>query len=53
MRIKLNGNKGFRLLSMYEKLNKGELLKKAKLAVQYSVCSNYILYLIYNKRRIF
>ena len=51
MRIKLNGNKGFRLLSIYELLNKGELLKKkAKFAVQYSLCPNYILY---NKRRIF
>lgn len=42
LRIDFNGNKGFRLLSMYEMLNKGELLKKAKLAVQYGVTEKTI-----------
>ncbi|MBP8641207.1 MAG: WYL domain-containing protein [Oscillospiraceae bacterium] len=32
-----NGNKGFRLLSIYERLNKGEVLNKAGLAVDYGV----------------
>ena len=32
-----NGNKGFRLLSMYERLNKGELLFKSKLANEFNV----------------
>lgn len=32
-----NGNKGFRLLSMYERLNKGGLLMKAELARQFNV----------------
>lgn len=42
LRIDFNGNKGFRLLRMYEMLNKGELLKKAKLAVQYGVTEKTI-----------
>ncbi len=32
-----NGNKGFRLLSIYERLNKGEVLSKAELATDYGV----------------
>lgn len=32
-----NGNKGFRLLSMYERLNKGELLFKSRLAGEFNV----------------
>lgn len=32
-----NGNKGFRLLSIYERLNKGEILEKAKLAQHFGV----------------
>ena len=32
-----NGNKGFRLLSIYERLNKGEILNKAGLAADYGV----------------
>ena len=31
-RINYNGNKGFRLLSIYERLNKGETVDKAQLA---------------------
>lgn len=42
MHIGFNGNKGFRLLSMYEMLNKGELLKKAKLIEQYGVTEKTI-----------
>lgn len=42
MLIDFNGNKGFRLLSMYELLNKGELLKKADLAKQYGVTEKTI-----------
>lgn len=32
-----NGNKGFRLLAMYERLNKGEMLFKTKLANEFNV----------------
>lgn len=32
-----NGNKGFRLLSIYERINKGELLKKDQLAKHFGV----------------
>ena len=32
-----NGNKGFRLLSIYERLNKGELVKKDQLAEYFGV----------------
>ena len=32
-----NGNKGFRLLAMYERLNKGEILFKTKLASEFNV----------------
>lgn len=42
MQIDFNGNKGFRLLSIYEMLNKGELLKKADLAEQYGVTEKTI-----------
>lgn len=42
MHIDFNGNKGFRLLSMYEMLNKGELIKKAELAAQYGVTEKTI-----------
>lgn len=36
------GNKGFRLLNMYEMLNKGEILNKADLAKQYGVTEKTI-----------
>ena len=42
MHIDFNGNKGFRLLSMYERLNKGELINKAELAAQYGVTEKTI-----------
>ena len=42
MHIDFNGNKGFRLLSMYELLNKGELIKKADLAQRYGVTEKTI-----------
>lgn len=42
MRIDFNGNKGFRLLSMYELLNKGEVIKKAELATRYGVTEKTI-----------
>lgn len=35
--LNYNGNKGFRLLSIYERLNKGEVLNKARLAADYGV----------------
>lgn len=37
-----NGNKGFRLLSIYERLNKGELLYKSQLAIHYGVTEKTI-----------
>ncbi|WP_084364929.1 helix-turn-helix transcriptional regulator [Clostridium tepidiprofundi] len=37
-----NGNKGFRLLSIYERLNKGELVKKGKLAEFFGVTQKTI-----------
>lgn len=37
MNIDYNGNKGFRLLNMYERLNKGEFLNKAELARSFNV----------------
>lgn len=37
-----NGNKGFRLLAMYERLNKGEMLFKAKLAAEFNVTEKTI-----------
>ncbi len=42
MHINFNGNKGFRLLSMYERLNKGELINKAELAAAYGVTEKTI-----------
>lgn len=42
MHIDFNGNKGFRLLGIYEMLNKGELIKKAELAAQYGVTEKTI-----------
>ncbi len=42
MHIDFKGNKGFRLLSMYERLNKSELIKKAELAAQYGVTEKTI-----------
>lgn len=36
------GNKGFRLLSMYERLNKGELLIKDKMAIEFNVSEKTI-----------
>lgn len=40
--INYNGNKGFRLLSIYERLNKGELLTKDKMAVEFGVSEKTI-----------
>ncbi|MBE7031420.1 MAG: WYL domain-containing protein [Ruminococcaceae bacterium] len=37
MEVDYNGNKGFRLISIYERLNKGEILSKARLAKDYNV----------------
>ena len=37
-----NGNKGFRLLSINERLNKGEVLSKAALALEYGVTQKTI-----------
>ncbi len=40
--IDYNGNKGFRLLSIYERLNKGELLIKHKMAIEFGVSEKTI-----------
>lgn len=40
--INYRGNKGFRLLSIYERLNKGELLTKDKLAIEFGVSEKTI-----------
>lgn len=40
--IDYNGNKGFRLLSIYERLNKGELLIKDKMAIEFGVSEKTI-----------
>ncbi len=40
--INYNGNKGFRLLSIYERLNKGELLTKNKMAIEFGVSEKTI-----------
>ncbi|MCY6356068.1 helix-turn-helix transcriptional regulator [Clostridium sp. ZS2-4] len=40
--INYNGNKGFRLLSIYERLNKGELLTKHKIATEFGVSEKTI-----------
>ncbi|WP_218093466.1 helix-turn-helix transcriptional regulator [Paenibacillus solanacearum] len=40
--IDYNGNKGFRLLRIYERLNKGELIYKAKLASEFGVSQKTI-----------
>lgn len=40
--IDYNGNKGFRLLSIYERLNKGEIIEKAKLAECFGVTQKTI-----------
>lgn len=42
LRLDYNGNKGFRLLSIYERLNKGELLDKANLADSFGVSQKTI-----------
>lgn len=42
MVIDYNGNKGFRLLSIYETLNKGELISKTSLAQKYNVAEKTI-----------
>jgi predicted DNA-binding transcriptional regulator YafY len=42
LRIDFNGNKGFRLLSMYELLNKGEVITKSDLATRYGVSEKTI-----------
>ncbi|GFP76647.1 helix-turn-helix transcriptional regulator [Clostridium fungisolvens] len=40
--IDYRGNKGFRLLSIYERLNKGELLTKSKIAIEFGVSEKTI-----------
>lgn len=40
--VNYNGNKGFRLLSIYERLNKGELLVKDKMAIEFGVSEKTI-----------
>lgn len=40
--IDYNGNKGFRLLSIYERLNKGEIIEKAQLAECFGVTQKTI-----------
>lgn len=40
--IDYNGNKGFRLLSIYERLNKGEAIEKAQLAESFGVTQKTI-----------
>lgn len=40
--IDYNGNKGFRLLSIYERLNKGEAIEKAQLAESFGVSQKTI-----------
>lgn len=40
--IDYRGNKGFRLQSMYERLNKGELLIKDKMAIEFNVSEKTI-----------
>jgi predicted DNA-binding transcriptional regulator YafY len=40
--INYNGNKSFRLLSIYERLNKGELLTKDKMAIEFNVSEKTI-----------
>ena len=40
--INYNGNKGLRLLSIYERLNKGEIIEKVQLAEYYSVTQKTI-----------
>lgn len=40
--INYNGNKGFRLLNIYERLNKGELLTKDKMAIEFGVSEKTI-----------
>ena len=40
--IDYRGNKGFRLLSVYERLNKGELLTKDKMAIEFGVSEKTI-----------
>lgn len=42
MNLDFNGNKGFRLLNIYESLNKGELIKKSELAERYNVTEKTI-----------
>lgn len=42
MIVNFNGNKGFRLLNIYELLNKGELISKAELAKRYCVTEKTI-----------
>ena len=42
MIINFNGNKGFRLLNIYELLNKGELISKSELAKRYCVTEKTI-----------
>lgn len=42
LRIDYRGNKGFRLLSIYERLNKGEVLVKDKIAIEFGVSKKTI-----------
>ena len=39
-----NGNKGFRLLSIYERLNKGEILSKEDLANNFTTKYHELIY---------
>jgi predicted DNA-binding transcriptional regulator YafY len=40
--LNFNGNKGFRLLNIYERLNKGEIIKKSQIAIELSVSEKSI-----------
>ncbi|WP_313530753.1 helix-turn-helix transcriptional regulator [Anaerotignum sp.] len=42
MAVDYNGNKGFRLLSIYENLNKGEVISKTQLSEQFKVSEKTI-----------
>lgn len=42
IQLDYHGNKGFRLLSIYERLNKGELIYKTQLANNFNVTSKTI-----------
>lgn len=42
MKLNFNGNKGFRLLNLNERLNKGEILGKHTLSLDYGVSEKTI-----------